>query len=139
MTSSKITFYGGQAMVRSQKLKFSNKYFCIKAQVSDSKVSHDSKYVISFFTMCRTPKYCKSKIDVILFLLYFALKHQKRFFNFACAYSTCSSLIYCTFFLELHKILDFITVFSNKCFLILIFKFSQIFVILNIKTHNFSN
>ena len=49
MASSNLTFDGGQDKLRSNNVKFSNKYFCIKANVSDSAFPQDFKSAVSFF------------------------------------------------------------------------------------------
>ena len=68
MTSSNLTFDGGQVKVRPNKAKFSNQYFYINANVSCSEFPQDSKYGISFLLRCVELQKSQVKKDVIIFL-----------------------------------------------------------------------
>ena len=68
MTSSKMTFDGGEVEVRSKDAKFPKQYLAHKAHVSDSEFPHDSEYVVRFLLRCvELPNIASQKIDVILF------------------------------------------------------------------------
>ena len=68
MTSSKMTFDGGQVKVRSKDVKFPNQYLAHKTHVSDSEFPQDSKYVVRFLLwFVELPYIASQKIDAILF------------------------------------------------------------------------
>ena len=68
MTLLNLTFDGSQVKVRSNKVKILNQYFCINSTCFWLGISTGFQICPQFsFTMCRTPKNCKSKMTAYHF------------------------------------------------------------------------